>query len=203
VEGGGLYEYGEYVTLTANPNNGFHFVNWTDDGEVVCLDRIYTFMVEGDRTLTANFAIGNSVNISVNSNNSGFGAIEGAGIYSYGATVILKAFPNAGCSFQNWTENGLVVCSEMTYSFVAENDRNLIANFGGTGVEENEEASKVFVYVKDNMLFVEGVDELSKIMVYNLQGQSIYKGLGRKISIPRVGVYIVAVDNRKIKVVVE
>ena len=203
VEGGGLYEYGEYVTLTANPNDGFHFVNWTDGGEAVCFDRIYTFMVEGDRTLTANFAIGNSVNISANSNNSEFGAIEGDGIYSYGAIVVLKAFPNSGCTFQNWTENGLVVCSETTYSFVAENDRNLIANFGGTGVEENEEASKVFVYVRDNMLFVEGVDKLSEITVYNVQGQSVYKGLGRKISIPRVGVYIVAVENRRIKVVVE
>lgn len=203
VEGGGVYDYGEYVTLTANPNNGYHFSNWTENGFVVCSNRHYTFMVESDRTITANFSIGDNVIIRANSNDPEFGVIEGAGDYSYGATVVLRAIPNAGYSFQNWTENGLVVCSEPTYSFVAENDRSLTAYFGGTGVDESEKFSNVFAYVKDNTLFVVGVNESSEVTVYNVQGQSIYKGLERKISVPCVGLYIVAVENRRIKVIAE
>ncbi len=203
VEGSGDYNYGELITIKANPNNGFHFLNWTENGEVVCSDRVYTFRVERNRTLIANFAIGNIVHISANSNNPEFGIIEGAGDYSYGETVTLRAIPNTGCSFQSWTENGAVVCSESIYSFVAENNRDLMANFGGTGIGENEESSKVFVFANGNVLFVEGVDESSEVTVYNVQGQCIYKGLGKKICVPCAGLYIVAAENRKIKVIVE
>lgn len=204
VEGSGAYHYGDIVTLTANPYFDFPFWCWTENGQVVCTDRIYTFTVERDRTLMANFNYYfNDVSISAVSNNPDFGTVTGAGTYLYGETVTLRAIPSSGCSFQSWTENGVVVCSESIYSFVAENNRNLMANFGGTGLGENEESSKVFVFANGNVLFVEGVDESSEVTVYNVQGQCIYKGLEKKICVPCVGLYIVSVENRKIKVIVE
>jgi hypothetical protein len=35
VEGGGTYNCGAQATVTAYPNEGYDFVNWTEDGEVV------------------------------------------------------------------------------------------------------------------------------------------------------------------------
>lgn len=203
IEGTGTYHSGESIALTATPNNGCFFRNWTENGVEVSTNRIYTFVVDRDRTLIANFKLGNSVSINVTSNNSESGTVEGAGNYSCGETVILRAIPNSSNSFQNWTENGSVVCSQTTYSFVAENDRNLMANFRSLSVDENEVSSRVFAFAKDRSIMVEGSDTSSEITVYTIQGQFIYKGLEKKIPVPSAGLYIVAVGNRKIKVVVE
>ena len=55
VSGAGHYAYGAPCTLTAIPNDGYYFVNWTEDGTVVSYDINYSFTVSGDRNLVANF----------------------------------------------------------------------------------------------------------------------------------------------------
>ena len=55
VNGGGTYDQGTNVTVTATANEGYNFVNWTENGNVVCTDVTYDFTVEADRTLTAIF----------------------------------------------------------------------------------------------------------------------------------------------------
>ena len=55
VSGAGTYEEGAECTLTATANNGYTFVNWTENGEVVSTDAEYTFTVTGNRSLVANF----------------------------------------------------------------------------------------------------------------------------------------------------
>ena len=55
VTGAGTYDHGTSVTLTATPNEGYNFVNWTEDGTEVSTDAEYTFTVTGARTLVANF----------------------------------------------------------------------------------------------------------------------------------------------------
>ena len=55
VKGSCIFPQGHTCTLTAAPNEGYVFENWTENGEVVSTEAIYSFMVNGDRTLTANF----------------------------------------------------------------------------------------------------------------------------------------------------
>jgi hypothetical protein len=55
VTGGGTYEQGQSCTLTATANEGYAFVNWTENGNEVSTDATYTFTVDGDRALVANF----------------------------------------------------------------------------------------------------------------------------------------------------
>ena len=43
------------VTLTATPNAGYKFTNWTEGGSVVSTSATYTFTITGDRNLRANF----------------------------------------------------------------------------------------------------------------------------------------------------
>jgi hypothetical protein len=55
LSGGGTFNYGATCTLTATPNEGYVFVNWTENGTEVSTNPSYDFGVTGNRTLVANF----------------------------------------------------------------------------------------------------------------------------------------------------
>lgn len=55
VTGGNTYEQGASCTVTATANEGYTFVNWTENNNEVSQDATYTFEVQSDRTLVANF----------------------------------------------------------------------------------------------------------------------------------------------------
>ena len=55
VTGAGSYAEGATCTLTATANEGYTFINWTENGEIVSTEAIYSFTVAGDRNLVANF----------------------------------------------------------------------------------------------------------------------------------------------------
>ena len=52
----GVYVEGTDATLTAEPKEGYSFVNWTIDGEEVSTENPYVHTVEADAVITANFA---------------------------------------------------------------------------------------------------------------------------------------------------
>ncbi len=51
----GTYYQGDVCNVTATANEGYSFVNWTENGTVVSTDASYTFTVTSDRELVANF----------------------------------------------------------------------------------------------------------------------------------------------------
>lgn len=55
VAGGGSFASGSMRTVTATPNTGYTFANWTENGAVVSTATAYSFTLQGNRTLTANF----------------------------------------------------------------------------------------------------------------------------------------------------
>ena len=57
VRGEGSYADGTSVTVEANANDGYNFVNWTENGTAVSTDLNYTFTVTADRNLVANFEL--------------------------------------------------------------------------------------------------------------------------------------------------
>ena len=69
------------------------------------------------------------VNITVSANPAQAATVSGGGEYTFGQTCTVAATPNAGYTFTGWTENGNVVSTELSYSFTATADRNLVANF--------------------------------------------------------------------------
>ena len=128
VSGAGSYTYGQTATLTATANTGYQFVNWTDGNAAVSDEATYSFTVNGNRTLVANFQI-NTYTITANANPAAGGTVNGAGNYTYGQTVTLNAIANTNYSFVNWTENGSIVSTAAEYSFTATENRTLVANF--------------------------------------------------------------------------
>lgn len=55
IVGAGTYSQGETCTLTAQANEGYAFINWTENGEEVSTEAAYSFVVNAERTLVANF----------------------------------------------------------------------------------------------------------------------------------------------------
>jgi hypothetical protein len=55
VSGQGTFEYGDTATLCAKPEEGYSFVNWTENGNELSTTESFSFTVTGDRTLTASF----------------------------------------------------------------------------------------------------------------------------------------------------
>ena len=61
VTGGGEYEETDDITVKAVANDGYEFVNWTENEVEVSTDAEYTFTVEADRNLVANFKVAEPV----------------------------------------------------------------------------------------------------------------------------------------------
>lgn len=57
VSGAGQHPSGEVLTVTATPNEGYVFVNWTEGTNVLTDSTEFTFTVSSDRTLVANFEL--------------------------------------------------------------------------------------------------------------------------------------------------
>lgn len=64
VSAGGTFNYGETCTLTATPQSGYIFVNWTKGGDVVSSHNPYNFKVTENGDYVANFRINEGVTIS-------------------------------------------------------------------------------------------------------------------------------------------
>jgi len=128
VTGGGTYNQGQSCTVSATANTGYTFTNWTENGNVVSSNATYTFNVEGNRNLVANFTE-NTYTITVSANPSNGGTATGGGTFTYGQSCTVTATANTGYTFSNWTENGNVISSNADYTFTVEGNRNLVANF--------------------------------------------------------------------------
>ena len=127
VTGSGAYEEGQSCSVTAAANDGYMFVKWTENGEVVSTDATYTFTVNAIRSLVAVFAPSHFVNATVIPSDGG--VVEGGGTYPEGGYCMLEATANQGYTFNYWTVNGYVVSACPYYSFIVTSDVNLVANF--------------------------------------------------------------------------
>ncbi len=127
INGTGIHEGGSTCTLTAMANEGYTFIYWTENEERVMDDATYSFVVNSNRNLVANFTL--PFTITATANHAESGMIVGAGTYNYGDTCVLTAIANAGYSFMYWAENGAQISSDSTYSFVVDSDHDLVANF--------------------------------------------------------------------------
>lgn len=128
ASGGGTYNYGATATVTAATATGYRFVNWTEGGTVVSTASSYTFTVNSNRSLLANYSI-NTYTITTSSSPVAGGTASGAGIYNHGTQATVTATPSSGYLFVNWTESGSIVSTNVSYSFTVTGARTLVANY--------------------------------------------------------------------------
>ena len=143
--------------------DGEHVVRFYLEGSTVAATQSYVFM-KGDG--------GETYEITATAVPAGAGTVTGAGTYYANNICTLVAIPNSGCTFKYWMENGNVVSEETTYTFTVTGNRNLIAEFSGMGVDENE--GEVFVLYPNpvnDKLIVESTNAIRSCEVYSITGQ--------------------------------
>lgn len=75
VSGAGSYDPNSSCTLTAMPNTGYTFTNWTKNNVEVSTDPIYTFTVTESASYTANFTAIPQYTITIGPNNVDYGTV--------------------------------------------------------------------------------------------------------------------------------
>ncbi len=99
VSGGGTYEAGTSIVLTATPNTGYTFLRWSDGSTT----NPRTLTVTTDMSFTALFDA-DVYTIVVVANPTNGGTVTGSGNYAYGSTATLTATPASGYEFQGWSD---------------------------------------------------------------------------------------------------
>lgn len=128
--GDGFYAVGDSATATAAAAEGYVFLNWTDNGELVSTGSTVNQVMDVNHSLVANFmAAGVSCTISASADPAAGGQIRGAGVVAEGEIVNLVATPQAGYAFVDWREGGNLVSQDASYTFTASADRVLVAHF--------------------------------------------------------------------------
>ena len=134
------YKEGTEVTATAKvkDESKYEFVNWTVDGEEVSKEAEYTFTVNKDMELKANFKEKEkppveetyTVTAKANDEKMGTAALSPNGPkYEAGTEVTATATANEGYEFVNWTVDGEEVSKEAEYKFTVNKEMELTANF--------------------------------------------------------------------------
>lgn len=118
--GGGTYSYNTIVNISATPNYGYHFVQWSDGNT----DNPRTITVIQNATYTAQFSI-NSYAVSVSPNNSSRGTVSGSGSYTYNTVATISASAFYGYHFVQWSDGN----TENPRSLVVMQDENYTAQF--------------------------------------------------------------------------
>jgi hypothetical protein len=132
--GGGSYVAGSNVTVNAEPNPCFEFVEWTEGGKAVSTSPVYMFALTNKVSLVAKFkqTDTNRYDISAISSPTNYGTVTGTGTNECGSTVMLKAHAKSGYAFVNWVDvdGGTVVGTNATLSISVSNSTQFQANFG-------------------------------------------------------------------------
>jgi hypothetical protein len=127
TSGDGAYAPGSSATVMATPNPGYKFSKWLENGEIVSTAANYTFTVTGGRALVAKFKPVFAVTVTADPEAGG--EVEADPVYEFGELAVLKAKPNAGYCFVNWTQNGIQVSTEARFSFTVTGNRSLVGHF--------------------------------------------------------------------------
>ena len=130
LTGGGNALEGRIRTLTATPNYGYEFINWTKDGQVVSTEPTYSFTVTEDATFTANFYEIPRHIVRVRANPMDGGYVTGGGTYLENDTITITATPADGFVFMGWEDSShTIVADTVNYTFGVTADVTYTALF--------------------------------------------------------------------------
>lgn len=124
--GSGSFNAASSVNVSATANVGYSFVNWTENNASVSTSANYTFVLNANRTLVANFAV-NTYTLNVTAVGGTVTKSPLLSNYSYGTTVTLIATPSPGFVFASWSGDAIGTNNTIDVSMTA--NKNVTANF--------------------------------------------------------------------------
>ena len=216
VSGAGLYYEGETVTLTATPNDGYHFEGWALEGSVDPFDFIvfshdptYTFTMDGYNhhyiALFEENPLPATLTVTLNHDDRGYVLINGQNTNTYEGfiddTVHLQAVAASGYYFQSW--DGIFITTDSLVNdhitlVLAEPHTQVYCYFARVTGIDNVSESNVVILSMNNNIIVRGAEQQA-IRVYDLVGRMVAQrteaGVEETIAMPTTGVYLVQVGN--------
>ena len=177
VTGGGTYNEGATVTLTATPNSGYEFVNWTSGTTTVSTDATYSFTANASAEYIANFQTAAATTFAVTTTANpaeggtatfavGTNPATSSATVASGTVVTLYAVENNGYRFVNWTLDGNVVSTDATCNVTVSQAANYVANFEAEAAESEPEYTQSDIRLTSAQLM--SVTKPTHIAVKNL-----------------------------------
>jgi hypothetical protein len=185
------------VTVTAIPEPGFRFLNWTGGiSQNPC-----TFSATSDLFLVAYFEAEPEQEYTIRalSNDSTQGTVTGGGLYLENTTATLTAVPKEGYQFLKWQDEN----TDNPRSIVVTSDATFTAFFDVADGIDGDFADGVQIY-SVNKTIVIGNAENSSVSIYNSTGQLLINeaAIATNKFVVRVehqGIYFVKVGKNKVQ----
>ena len=128
--GSGEYDHGAVVRVATSIPDGWDFLYWIRDEELLSISPAFHFTVEADDTLVAVFSPPLQ-HIDARVEPPWAGHVNGAGFYPFGDDARLEAVAdnNRNFIFSHWAEGGVVVHENPVYMFHVTRPMDLTAWF--------------------------------------------------------------------------
>ena len=184
----GYYCINDSITITATPNKGYHFTQWSDGNT----ENPRTIVITQDTTFTAEFAQNPTYNVTLSADN---GTVSGVGTYSEGDTITITATANKGYKFKEWSDGN----TDNPRIIVVTEDIKLTAIFEeiiNTPIE-NAFDNQIGIYYISGTLHIKGLE--SDYQIYTTTGQIIYSGKQTILTLPH-GIYLIVINGKTHKI---
>lgn len=112
-------EYGSLVRMETVPNDGYEFMNWTLDGEVLSKEPVLEYMALNDMDIVANFTAKNYL-VSLDFDEEGGNVSGSSGYYTKGTELTFSAQASDDWEFEGWTVNGEAAGNDETLTIIVE-----------------------------------------------------------------------------------
>lgn len=124
-----MLEYGTTFKLQATPREGYEFVSWSLDGEVISTQPVLEQVSLRDYEFVANFKKAPCA-VTIDAECKG-GHIEGChtGIYDQGSEMVLTAVADDDYVFHSWIVNGKTVEAAEQMTLVVDGEADVTAKF--------------------------------------------------------------------------
>ncbi|TVR43026.1 MAG: gliding motility-associated C-terminal domain-containing protein, partial [Bacteroidia bacterium] len=177
------YHIHDVVYLEATPAQWYIFLGW--EGDIHVLDDpasnmpVLTFQ-DSDIILTAKFQR-ITYQVDLIAEPEAGGMVSGGGIYSHGSQVHISASENPGYIFVHWKESDSIITQNREYTFIAVDNRTLVAFFRHTGDNDELFIPNAFMpssQYPENRVFKPVFREMPErysLSVYNRWGERVFR----------------------------
>ena len=175
--GGGTYDAGTTVSITATPNDGYRFAGWTGAGVADASEATTSVTLDESRTVSATFVRVWNLGVSA----SAGGTAEGGGVFDDGFVVPIQAMAEEGYRFAGWVGEGVTDADALVTTALVNADAALTASFvkvwhlvidvdqGGTvegaGVVDDGQTTAIVAMAEEGYRFAgwtgEGIEDLT------------------------------------------
>ena len=184
VKGGGEFEEGATVSISATANSGYKFTQWNDGNA----ENPRKVTVSSDINFTAVFEENPIYTVSVTANDASFGSVKGGGEFEEGSTTSISATVKRGYKFTQWNDGN----TENPRTITVTESCIYVATFEKISTAISEVENGTTITIANNQILVNGE---APAFVTNISGQKIANQNLKS------GVYFVNIEGETVKVV--